>query len=300
MAIVASGLAAFVGATREYGTFPGFSPHIDVLLILGAAAVGYTVAIKRFGPQLAPKGQEPISRLQLTALVGGFAALFVASLWPIHDFSEERLFSVHMAQHLTYSMIAAPLLLIGTPTWLARSVLEATHALRLVRFCCRFFPAVIIFNVTLVVTHIPAYVNNVVGTSVLHFLTHVAVLATALIVWMPILSPLPEVPRLTPPLGMLFLFMQSFVPTVPASFLTFGSHPLYSFYENLPRVWGIAAIDDMRVAGLIMKIFNGLVLWTMIAIVFFKWYDREESGTAQRRSARALDRELTTLGLTDR
>ena len=48
---------------------------------------------------------------------------------------------------------------------------------------------------------------------------------------------------------MLFLFLQSIVPTVPASFLTFGAHPLYSFYETVPRLWGISALDDMQVAG---------------------------------------------------
>lgn len=292
--------AAVLGSADSYGSVPGFAPHVDVLLILGGVAIAYYVMIRRSGPASVPAGVPVITRLQVTALAGAFAALFVASLWPIHDFSEERLFSVHMVQHTVYTMIAAPLVLLGTPAWLARRFLERTRTLGLVRACSRFFPAVIIFNLTLIVTHVPAYVNNVVGSSVLHFLTHVLILATALIVWMPILSPLPEVPRLTPPLGMLFLFLQSFVPTVPASFLTFGSHPLYSYYEDLPRVWGISAGDDMSVAGLIMKVFNGLVLWVMIAIVFFKWYDREESGTAQRRSARALDRELTNLGLTDR
>ena len=75
---------------------------------------------------------------------------------------------------------------------------------------------------------------------------------------LPLLSPLPEVPRL-PPLGrMLFLFLQSVVPTVPASFLTFGAHPLYSFYAHVPRLWGISAISDMQVAGVIM-IIGGLL-----------------------------------------
>ena len=55
---------------------------------------------------------------------------------------------------------------------------------------------------------------------------------SSLIVWMPLLSPLPEVPRLQPLARMLFLFLQSVVPTVPASFLTFGDHPLYKFYET--------------------------------------------------------------------
>ncbi len=38
----------------------------------------------------------------------------------MHDLGEQYLFSVHMTQHLVYSIIAAPLLLLGTPTWMAR------------------------------------------------------------------------------------------------------------------------------------------------------------------------------------
>jgi putative membrane protein len=110
---------------------------------------------------------------------------------------------------------------------------------------------------------------------------------------MPLASPLPEVPRYTPLLQMLFLFLQSVVPTVPASFLTFGARPLYRFYEGVPRLYDISALDDMRVAGLVMKIGAGALLWVIIAIVFFRWYAEEETGP--RRARHDLDRELQGL-----
>nr|MDQ6911161.1 cytochrome c oxidase assembly protein [Actinomycetota bacterium] len=92
----------------------------------------------------------------------------------------------------------------------------------------------------------------------------------------PVLSPLPEVPRAKPLLQMLYLFLQTVVPTVPASFLTFGSKPLYHIYETFPRLWGIPALDDQLTAGLIMKIGAGLFFWTVIAVIFFRWYAAEE------------------------
>jgi putative membrane protein len=88
-----------------------------------------------------------------------------------------------------------------------------------------------------------------------------------------------ELPRLSYPKRMLFLFAQSIVPTVPASFLTFGQRPLYHVYETFPRVFGISALTDQLVAGLIMKIVGGLILWVIIAVLFFRWYAEEhESG----------------------
>ena len=112
----------------------------------------------------------------------------------------------------------------------------------------------------------------------------------SLLVWMPVLSPLPEVPRLQPLVRMLYLFLQTVIPTVPASFLTFGDHPLYRYYDHVPRLWGVSELTDMQMAGLIMKVVVGFSLWITITVIFFRWYNIEESGTAlHRRMLRDLD-----------
>ena len=49
--------------------------------------------------------------------------LWAASDWPVHDISEEYLYSVHMVQHMALSYFLPPLALMATPTWLARVVL---------------------------------------------------------------------------------------------------------------------------------------------------------------------------------
>jgi putative membrane protein len=149
---------------------------------------------------------------------------------------------------------------------------------------------------------VPVVVDVALHHAVVHFALHALILVSALIVWMPLLSPLPEVPRLHPLARMMFLFLQSIVPTVPASFLTFGDHPLYHFYETVPRLWGISALNDMQYAGLIMKIGAGTVLWVIIGIVFFRWYaDEEGAAPGPTRVSRDLDLELRELmGMTER
>ena len=79
------------------------------------------------------------------------------------------------------------------------------------------------------------------------------------------------------------------------SFLTFGAHPLYSFYDHVPRLWGISPLSDMQVAGVIMKIGVGLTIWVIIAILFFRWYSAEEAPKPSRRVSRDLERELMGL-----
>jgi putative membrane protein len=100
---------------------------------------------------------------------------------------------------------------------------------------------------------------------------------------------------------MLYLFLQTILPTVPASFLTFGSKPLYSFYETVPRLYGWTALSDQQVAGLIMKLGGGFYLYTIIAVIFFRWNRDEERAERQPRVPETLywddvERELKQLG----
>jgi putative membrane protein len=277
--------------------FPGWQPHPDVLLLVGLLVAGYAIALTRIGPRTLPPGAAVATRLQMTCFGLGAFAILIAAEWPVHDLAEGYLYSVHMVQHLTFTMVAAPLLLLGTPAWLARWLLSPRWLFRSVRWMSKFIPALILFNVVIVLVHWPAMVDLTLRSGWAHLGAHAVLLLTAFIVWMPIVSPLPEIPRLQAPLAMAFLFLQSVVPTIPASFLTFGSHPLYRRYESLPKLWGISALDDQLIAGLIMKIGAGLLLWALIAVIFFRWAAAEERRNRPGPGTRDLDRELTEMGL---
>jgi putative membrane protein len=274
---------------------PGWHAHPDVWLLVTVLAAGYALVVWRLGRRHAAPAQPAVTPFQVTCWFLGVAAVWVAADWPIHDVAERFNYSVHMVQHLVLSMVATPLLLLGTPGWLLRAVLRPPGVFRVVRTLARFFPALVVFNVVLVLTHWPTIVDVGLRSEPVHFLVHALIFVSALIVWLPVLSPLPEIPRLSPPGRMIFLFLQSVVPTVPASFLTFGSAPLYKFYEDVPQLWGLSTLDDQRLAGLIMKIGAGLLLWLLIAVIFFRWAADEERGHAARRSWQDLDREVTRM-----
>jgi putative membrane protein len=272
-------------------TFPPYTPHPDVLLVVGLIATGYVTALTRLGPRLAPPGTPVATRYQQVCFGLGTFGILLVSSWPIHDLAEGYHYSVHMVQHMSYTMIVAPLLLLGTPAWLARWLLRPRWLFVTVRSLSRFVPAIITFNVVFVVTHWPAFVDLTLRSGLAHFLAHCLLLLSAFVVWMPILSPLPEIPRLVPMARLVFLFLQTVVPTIPASFLTFGSHPLYRRYEDLPKLWGISALDDQLIAGLIMKIGAGLLLSSLIAVIFFRWVATADA--PPRFEAKRLGPELT-------
>lgn len=277
---------------------PTWAPHPDVWLIIGLMIAAYCLAAVRVGPRHVLPGTPAVTTVEASYFGFGMLALYVASDWPIHDVAEQSLYSVHMVQHLTISLIAVPLLLLGTPAWMARALLRPRLFFRTLRFCSRFLPAIVIFNLVLVLSHWPAVVTLTVNNGLAHFVGHTIIFLAAIAVWMPIVSPLPEIPRFAPLAQMLFLFTQSIVPTVPASFLTFGDTPLYGVYDGTPKLWGLSALADQQNAGLIMKIGAGLLLWALIAVIFFKWASEEDrrNQNVPRRAWQDLDAQLTRTG----
>jgi putative membrane protein len=266
--------------------------HPDVWLLIAVLLGGYAWALRRLGPRHTAPGQPAATAMQKACWVTGVVTLWVGADWPIHDLSERFLYSVHMTQHLLFTLVAPPLLLLGTPAWLAREILAPPRFYRLVRSLARPFPALVIFNALLIVTHWPAFVDATLHSELLHFLAHAAIFFSALLMWCPVASPLPEMRPLTPAAQMLYLFLQSIVPTVPASFLVFADRPIYHFYEHVPRLWGLSAGEDQQIAGLIMKLGGGLLLWLLIAVLFFKWHAADEENDRQARRWRALDQEI--------
>jgi putative membrane protein len=267
--------------------FPGWHPHLDVWALIAAAAFAWTMAVRLEARRRVERcdATPAVTRRQTACFAAGLVTLFVASDWPVHDLAERYLYSVHMVQHLLITLVAAPLLLLGTPAWMMRRLLPG-RALRVVKAAARPVPNLIQFNAVLVFSHWPFWVNATLRDHPLHFVAHAVLLVSALLMWMVIVSPLPEIPRPAPPLQMLYLFLQSILPTVPASFLTFGSKPLYSFYETVPRLYGWSALSDQQVAGLIMKLVGGFYLYSIIGVIFFRWYADEE-----RADRRARERE---------
>lgn len=258
--------------------FPGWHLHLDVLALVVAMQVSYLLALRRERSRRADAGDErPVATSgQVWSWTIGVALIWVAGSWPVHDLAEGYFYSVHMVQHMLFTLAVAPLLLLGTPTWLARRIVPGDRARGALRQVCRPVVGVIQFNAVLVLSHWPAVVEATLHHHMLHLVAHAVLLGSALAMWMVVVSPLPEVPRAKPPTQMLYLFLMTIVPTVPASFLTFNSKPLYHFYEHVPRLWGWSALSDQQIAGLIMKIVGGFYLWVVIAIVFFRWHQREE------------------------
>jgi putative membrane protein len=270
---------------------PAWHAHPDVWLLLGGIWVAYLLAVRNH--PTTPR--EAADRRRRTALFSiGMAVLLVGADWPIHDLAEGYLYSVHMVQHLLFTLVAPPLLIAGIPAWMWRMLLRPRPVFVAFRFLTRPVVALIVFNGLLLFTHWPELVRLSVSSELAHFSLHAILFGAAMVVWWPVMSPLVELPSLSPPGQMMYLFVQSLAPTIPASFLTFGHTPLYPVYGTFPRIWGISALNDQLIAGLTMKIVGGLILWGFITTIFFRWHARESRDGWDALALREVEHELRT------
>lgn len=269
-------------------------PHPDVWLTVAFLVVGYAYAIRRIGPNAVAPGERVVRPRQVVFWYLGVLALEAVSDYPFHDIAEASSFSFHMVEHLVIALVVAPLLLLGTPSWLARLLVEGTPWEGLVRAITRPVPAFVIFNVVFVGLHWPVIIEAMVTNPVAHFAVHFTMFASAMIMWVPILSPIPDVlPTLSRPMQMLYLMGHSILPIVPASFLTFGQSVIYPVYEPFPRPFGWTAVEDQTIAGLIMKIGGGFLLWAVIATIWFRWWEEQQVvEREERRRWEELEAEL--------
>jgi len=274
-------------------------PHPEVWVLVVVLILGYAHLLRRVGPKAVAPGEPVATRAHIRNFAIGVGAILVGAEWPMHDLAEGYLYSAHMIQHMLLTLITAPLFLCAMPAWMARALLPGP-AMGIARALGRPVAALLLFNGVLVLTHWPTLVNAAAGNELLHFSLHALILSTAMIMWLPVLSPVIEIPRMSYPGQMMYLFLQSLVPTVPASFLTFGERPLYEVYTRFPNLWNISDLSDQRTAGLLMKIGGGLAIWLVISVIFFKWASMERSEGVDALGMRDVDRDLNRMELTRR
>ncbi len=255
--------------------FPPWHPHWDVWALVLLLGGGYWYATTRLRP-VDEEVDTVAAKKKALAFGVGVLVLWFVSDWPFNDLAEERLFFLHTIEHLALGLVVPPLLLVGTPAWLLRKVFANRFTIRVFRPLAQPASAFFLFTVIFAGMHWPQVITLMVTVPLAHFLLHALLITAAFITWLPVFSPIPEIPRMKPGTRMLYLAAHSLLPTVPASFLTFGRTPIYRVYEQAPRIWGIDALTDQALAGLVVKLGGGAVLWGMITVMWFRWYADEK------------------------
>jgi putative membrane protein len=235
-----------------------------VLLVIGILAWN-RVAAARAGEESPPL--HPLFPV-------GVLVLWLALDYPVGPLGASYLASVHMLQFLLIGLVAPPLLLRGiSPP--AQAMLGRSWLLTKLTTP---FPALLFFNLTVLVTHLPFVADALMPTQLGSMAIDLAWLVAGLCFWWPVVLPEPVRAKFPPPVRMLYLIgglMFSPIMFGLAGFLAYSESPMYGFYELAPPMSGLSARDDHQAAGALMSVGGAIVAFIGISVIFFRWSKTE-------------------------
>ncbi len=249
----------------------------------------------RRGPQ---HGAEVSDEWRTAAFVAGLLAVVIALDTPI-DNQADRLFWVHMVQHVLLIAVAPPLLALsrpwmrmwrGLPLAFRRDAARTyTHdarwkpVRRAVRFVGDPVPSWLIFNVTFIAWHLPVLYDAAIRSQPVHALEHAMFFATALLLWTRVIysppwrTPLSEMGRLV------YLGSTLVVGWVLAIVLALATSPIYSAYaDQASRPGGISALADQQLAAGMMWVPGSLAYTIAIVVIAYRWLEPRGSRAQTR------------------
>ncbi len=259
---------------------------------MGLALSTYSVRV--IGPMVVPSGQPVVTIAQRRFFIAGMILFWLAADYPLHDIAESYLYSAHMVQHLLVTFVIPPLLLLALPEWLARLViLDGGVVSKALRVLTRPVVAGLAFNALQLFGYWTWTVNQSSTNGSFHYAMHISYFLLGLLMWFPVLGPLKEL-QMTEMGKMIYLFLMSIIPTVPAGWLAFAGDAVYRTYDTPERLWNIGVRSDQQVAGAIMKVGGGMYLWLLIAIRWFRVSGAERAADLESRRVRTPGHSMTS------
>jgi putative membrane protein len=255
-----------------------FAPIVIIALLAYATIYGlrWRTARAEGGARAAP-----VSRAVLWGL--GILCLAIALISPV-DVLGEQLASFHMVQHLLIADLAPIFLTLGLTKWILRPVTRRIH--RIERAAGPFgHPAfgVVAYVGAMWFWHIPAFYDAALSNGNVHVLEHLTFGAAGLLYWWHLLSPIRSRLRLGGLGPIAYMASTKLLVGFLGVMLAFAPNLLYD-YDWAGTKWGLSAINDQHVAGLIMALEQSIVMGIALAYLFFRMLS--ESEAADQRAER--------------
>jgi putative membrane protein len=246
-----------------------------ILLCLLLAAFVYT----RGSITLAQRSAKPMHLWQTAAFFGGILALFVALISPLDSLSDQ-LFSAHMVQHVLLFLIAPLLLVASKPPVLLLWGIPLNWRLRLGRVQHWIHPAwekltapgiLWLLHAGLMwLWHIPILYQAALHNDLIHVLEHISFFGSALLYWWQIFYPRGS-RNYAYGISILSVFTMMLQSGILGALLTFSVQSWYPAYRTSTPAWGITALQDQQLAGVIMWGPTGLVYAGAALTLFGIW-----------------------------
>jgi cytochrome c oxidase assembly factor CtaG len=255
-----------------------FSPPI--LVPIAAYAWFY---LRRFAEVRRTSGPRGAGARQLAAFFGAIIALLVALVSPLDALGEDYLFSAHMFQHLLLGDVAPLLMLLSLSRVIMRPLTRRLQSVEralgpLAHPAC----ALLLWLGLIYFWHLPPLYDAALNHTGVHALEHVSFFTAGVLVWWPLIQPVPMRNRLTGMWTFGYIGAAKLGLASLGLYLTWTRTVAYTYYEHVPRIWGLSAIDDQNVGGAIMMVEQSVLLVTVLAVLFGRMLAQSEQDELRR------------------
>jgi putative membrane protein len=262
------------------GSLSWSSWHADPTIVVGTLAISFWYALR--ARQLAGTQEAPTGR-QVALFAAAVISVLVALASPLHDLSELYLFTAHMGQHVLLIMVMPPLLLASLTPGMVRPLLAGDRrVLALAGWLTRPTIAYLACNLIFTGSHLPNLYDLTLRTHSFHIAEHLLFMATALLLWWPLLSPLPELPRISYPAQLLYIFLQVVPGSVVGGLIANTDRVIYPFYAAAPRITALSPVQDHQLGAIVMWVGGGTFWLVAFTVVFFRWAGQDMAEEARR------------------
>jgi putative membrane protein len=291
-----------------------WSPYF-MIFIIGVLVIYFMI----IGPWRGRfQDSKPVSKKQISFFVTGMFLLYLSIGGPI-DLLGHLMFTFHMAQMALTLLVVPPLLILGMPNWLLRSIVHQPIIKPIVKFFTKPIIALIVFNGLFSFYHVPFIFDLVKMDVYLHSLYTSVLFFASVMMWWPLLNPLPEWESLSGLKKIAYLIADSVFITPACALIIFADSPLYETYSDA-QAWTTALklcvpasmlssldlpgpqmfnalplLEDQQLGGIIMKIIQELAYGTILGYIFFQWVkrEREKEEWEDKRLAKQLSQPTT-------
>ena len=245
---------------------------IDLLAPLALLAIGFAYA-RRCQTLADSRRSVPVWRQSCFA--AGLLVLFIADSPWLGAIAEEIIVA-HMAQHLLIGDVAALLVVLGLTGPLLQPIL-ALRGLRWTRWLGNPLIALPLWAFNLYLWHLGALYQGVLDSPGLHLAQHLAFLSFGVVMWMPLLGPLPTPPWFNFGARLIYLIGVRFCGAVLGNVLAWTGTALYPAYAAGEESWSLSPLSDQGAAGMLMMVEGGFVTIGVFAWLFLRWAIHDEA-----------------------
>jgi len=239
-----------------------FGPAWVELAAIACLGAVYALAYRR----------HPAPPARFGAFAAALALLVLVFVSPLDTLSLHYLLSAHLLQNVVLAEWAPALAVAG----LGAGMAEALARRRPVAALTRPLVALPLWLVTYGAWHVPPVYDAALRNHALLHLEHASYFLAGVFLWWPVFHDAPR--RLSSGAKSAYLFAAFLLASPLGLLLAFLPDPVYAFYAEAPRIWGLSAATDQQIAGVVMTASEALVFLGLSSYFLARFLAEEVAG----------------------